>query len=406
MCPAPRGFEVDVKKGCQETIGVPSENPRMESARSIDSWPRVCLVGPLPPPSGGMANQCEQLMRLLAADGVRAELVQTNAPYQPSWTGHLPFARALFRLLPYLYDLWRKIGRADVVHVFANSGWAWHLVALPALVIARTRGAGVIVNYRGGQADEFFACAPRHVISMLEKVTLRVTPSAYLQRVFAKHGLDAEVIPNIVDLSRFSPAPARDAARDANIPPHLIVTRNLEPIYDIPTALRAFALVRKRYPPARLTVAGGGPERAALERLSADLGIADAVAFPGRIDNSKIASLYADADCMLNPSTVDNMPISILEALACGVPVVSTRAGGIPDLVEDGVTALLVPIGDPAAMAAAALRVLGDPDCADALREAGWVEARRYAWPRVRLQWQSAYERARRPACATTRRAL
>jgi glycosyltransferase involved in cell wall biosynthesis len=304
--------------------------------------------------------------------------------------GHVPVLRAAFRLVPYLVDLWRTLGRVQVVHVFANSGWAWHLLAAPALVMARWRGVATIVNYRGGNADPFFSSAPAHVLRTLAASTQRITPSSYLLRVFRKHGLDAEVIPNIIDLSRFSEAPARPAGAA----PHLIVTRNLEPIYDIPTALEAFAQVRQVHPGARLTVAGSGPERAALVARAQQLGLGESVHFAGRIANADIAALYAGADLMLNPSTVDNMPISILEALASGVPVVSTNAGGIPDMVVDGESALLVPIGDSGAMAAAAMQVLGDPEKAATLRAAGLAEVRRYAWPLVKQQWRDAYWRA------------
>ncbi|EHR71981.1 glycosyltransferase [Burkholderiales bacterium JOSHI_001] len=360
------------------------------SARPLPSTPRVCVVGPLPPPSGGMANQCEQLVRLLRAEGVAVELVRNNAPYRPAWAGRLPVLRALFRLLPYLWQLWRAAGRNDVLHVLANSGWAWHLFASPAVTVARWRGRAVIVNYRGGLADSFLAKAPRHVVRQLQSAQLRVTPSVFLQRVFARHGLDAQVVPNIIDLARFIPRGPAAFGQS----PHLVVTRNLEPIYDIPTALRAFALIRERFPAARLTVAGSGPELQALRELAAQLGVADAVAFPGRIDNARIPDLYASADCMLNPTTADNMPISILEALASGVPVVSTDAGGIPDLVEHGRTAWLSPVGDAKALAAGALRVLGDPAIAAHLREQGLAEVQRYAWPQVFGQWRNAYQRA------------
>lgn len=355
-------------------------------------WPRLAVVGPLPPPSGGMANQCEQLLRLLRHEGAAVELIRTNEPYRPSWVGQWPVIRALFRLLPYLFRLWRVLGRVDVVHVFANSGWAWHLLAMPALVLARWRGVASIVNYRGGNADRFFGSAPAHVLRTLAQASLRITPSAFLFRVFRQHGLQAEVIPNIIDLSRFSAAPVRTGSAE----PHLIVTRNLEPIYDIATAIRAFAQVRTVHPRARLTVAGTGPDLAALQTLVRALGLTAAVVFPGRIANADIAALVASADCLLNASTVDNMPISILEAMASGVPVVSTDAGGIPDLVEHGATALLVPIGDHAAMAAAALRVLGEPETARRLREGGLREAQRYAWPKVMPLWRDAYQRAAR----------
>jgi len=351
--------------------------------------PRVGVVGPLPPPSGGMANQCEQLVRLLNAEGAAVQLVCTNAPYRPALAGKVPVVRAGVRLLPYLLRLWRTAGRVDVLHVFANSGWAWHLCVLPALLIARMRGVQVIVNYRGGNADTFFANAPSHVLKMLSGASLRVTPSAYLLRVFRKHGLDAEVIPNIIDLSRFRPAAFRDPL-DA---PHLIVTRNLEKIYDIPTAIRAFRKVCASHPTARMTIAGSGPELTGLQALAAELGLREQIRFAGRIDNAEMAALYATADCMLNPSTVDNMPISVLEAFASGVPVVSTDAGGIPDLVENGVSGLLVPVGDDEAMAQGVIGLLRQRDRAQSLRQAGLREAQRYAWPQVSRLWLDAYRR-------------
>jgi len=351
--------------------------------------PVVCVVGPLPPPSGGMANQCEQLVRLFGEEGSRVELVRTNAPYWPAWVGRLPVLRAAVRLLPYLLQLWRGAGRAQVIHVFANSGWSWHLLTVPAILIARLRSIPVIINYRGGNADSFFSRAPWHVRYLLSRVALRVTPSGFLQGVFSSYGLTAEVIPNIIDLSRFSPGPPRAFAYS----PHVVVTRNLEPIYGIPTAIRAFAQIVPSYPQARLTVAGSGPELSRLQALVAELGLQSSVCFSGRIENSEIPALYASADCLLNPSTVDNMPISILEAFASGVPVVSTSAGGIPDMVEQGVSGLLVPIGDHDAMARELLRVLQDVSLAADLRQAGLLQAERYAWPRVRTQWLDAYRR-------------
>lgn len=364
------------------------------------AWPRLCIVGPLPPPSGGMANQCEQLLRLLREAGAEVIHVRTNAPYRPAWIGRFRGVRALFRLLPYLAGLWTATGRAEVVHVFANSGWAWHLLAAPAVLIARWRRTPVIVNYRGGQADEFLSRAPSFVKRTLSAASLLVTPSTFLQRVFARHGLTATIVPNIIDLARFSPRPLRRQPAD----PHLIVTRNLEPLYDIPNALRAFALIRRVHPGARLTVAGSGPELAALRSLARELGIDAAVTFSGRIDNADIPALYAGADLMLNPTTADNMPISILEALACGVPVVSTDAGGIPDLVQHGRTALLVPVGDSDALAQAALRVLGDPTLAARLHEQGLSQAAGYTWPRVSAQWLKAYRQVMKGGARPRRR--
>ena len=348
---------------------------------------RIALVGPLPPPSGGMANQCQQLLQLLTSEGMDVELVRTNGPYRPEWVGRIPLLRAVFRLVPYVVRLWRCAGHVSVMHLLANSGWAWHLFAAPAVIVARMRSVPIIVNYRGGGADAFFAHTPNYVLKMLAQASLCVTPSVFLQRVFTKYGLVSTVIPNIIDLTRFFPSPQRVFASA----PHLVVTRNLEEIYDVATAIRAFSIIQATYSGARLTVAGTGPELTTLQALVSTLNLVDAVLFSGGIENARMPALYASADCLLNSSTMDNMPIAILEAFASGVPVVSTSAGGIPDLVAHEVNGLLVPVGDDRAMAREALRVLEHPKLAHDLRQAGLQEAHKYAWPQVRAKWLDAY---------------
>lgn len=359
----------------------------------------VVLVGPLPPPAGGMANQTDQLARLLAADGHRVTLVRSNAPIRPAWAGRVPVLRALLRLLPYTWALWRALRGADVAHVMANSGWSWHLFATPAVWLAWLRGVRCVVNYRGGEAAPFLAGSARSVRFTLRRAASLIVPSGFLQEVFAAHGMRADVVPNVVDLSRFSPV-VRNTDPHA---PHLVVTRHLEAIYDVATALRAFAQVRQRWPRAQLTVAGRGPERAALERLSAQLDLASAVRFVGNVTLDEIRSLYAGADLMLNASRVDNMPNALLEALASGLPIVSTRAGGIPYIVEDGHTALLVPVGDADAMAAAATRVLADAALAQRLRSQGLAAVRRYTWDSVRERLLACY---RMPAAGALQESL
>jgi len=107
-----------------------------------------------------------------------------------------------------------------------------------------------------------------------------------------------------------------------------------------------------------------------------------------------MASLYRDADVVVNPSLVDNMPNSVLEALASGVPVVSTNVGGVPYIVRDGATALLVRPGAPAELAAAVRRVLEDATLATGLRRNGLRDVQQYAWPQVRDRWASVYSSA------------
>jgi len=350
---------------------------------------RVGLVGPLPPPAGGMANQTRQLAELLEGEGAAVTLVQTNAPYRPAWIEGVVGVRALFRLVPYLLRLWRCAGEVHLFHVMANSGWSWHLFAAPAIWVARLRGVPAVVNYRGGEAAAFLDRSVAAVRWTLGPSSLLAVPSAFLRDVFACHGIVTEVLANVVNLSRF-----RFVARARHDAPHLVVTRNLEAIYDIPTALRAFARVRDTYPRGRLSVAGEGPERESLAALSDSLGIAASVRFTGRLDHDQVAALYREADVMVNPSRADNMPNSVLEALASGLPVVSTRVGGVPHIVRDEASALLVDVGDWRAMADAILRILGDEQLASGLASTGLSEVQQYTWPRVRVRLGELYDRA------------
>src|SRR5215212_10194695 len=104
-----------------------------------------------------MANQTRQLADLLEQDGIAVQIVQVNAPYSPRWIASLRGVRALFRLIPFLARLWSAAGRVHLFHVMANSGWSWHFCAAPAIWIAKLRGVPVVVNYRGGNAEEFLA---------------------------------------------------------------------------------------------------------------------------------------------------------------------------------------------------------------------------------------------------------
>jgi glycosyltransferase involved in cell wall biosynthesis len=296
--------------------------------------------------------------------------------------------RALARLVGYVLDLWRACGRVDLVHVMANSGWSWHLFAAPAIWVARLRGRPVVVNYRGGEAGEFLARAVRWVRPSVQQCAKLVVPSGFLLDVFGRYELPAEVVPNIIDTQRFQPAPVPTG------PFHVVVARNLESLYDNASALRALARLRRTVPDARMTVAGTGPDLPMLTALAQELGLGDAVRFAGRLEREAMATLYQSAHALLNTSLVDNMPNSLLEALASGVPVVSTRVGGVPYIVRDGETALLVAARDVDAMAAALTRLANEPTLALALRERGLREVQQYTWANVAPRWAAVYRAA------------
>lgn len=352
---------------------------------------RIGLVGPLPPPSGGMANQTRQLADLLAKAGAEVTLVQVNPGYRPQWVGQVPILRALFRFLPYLLVLWRVSGSSEILHVMANSGWSWHLFVAPAIWIGRLRGSAVVVNYRGGEAEKFLDKNQRLVRFTMSRADALIVPSGFLEEIFSRRRMPARIVPNIVDLEKFRVR--GDAQLDA---PKLLVARNLEPLYDNASAIRALKIIQENFPRARLTIAGSGPQEAELRKIAADLGLASHVLFAGRLEPKAMAEAYQSAELMINPSLADNMPNSILEAWASGVPVVSTNVGGVPFMTTEGVNVSLVPPGSPAEIARACVLLLTDRSLWRARADAGQLEAQRYTWEKVQPLLANVYGSALR----------
>lgn len=349
----------------------------------------VGLIAPAPPPFGGMANQARQLHALLEAEGLSVTLVQTNAPYRPEFIGKFRGVRAIFRLIPYLLRLWDTAGKVDLFHIFANSGWSWQLFTMPAVWIARLRKTPVVINYRGGEAQNYLAKSIRWVRPTLNAADAIVVPSGYLKQVFRAYGIETNIIPNNVDTQRFKPCPQRLKRYQSE--PHLVVTRNLETIYDIQTAIHAVSILAKTVSGIMLSIAGDGPQREELQGLVKQLGLENVVKFTGKLTPEQISDLYYDADIMLNPTTVDNMPGSILESMACGIPVVTTDVGGIPFIAEDERTALFVNVSDATAMAAQVERLLRDAPLFTLLVENGKKEVQSYTWPVVKHKWLNKY---------------
>jgi glycosyltransferase involved in cell wall biosynthesis len=344
---------------------------------------RVLIVGPLPPPFGGMAIQAQALVKRLRQDGVDAHLLATNPPVI-KWVGRIKGLRTLVQTILYVGNLIRTLTVSRVVHLLGASHWYFVLRVMPTVLLAKLFGRRIILNYRGGEAPHYFARFPRLVMPVLRMVDSIVVPSVYLQRLFNRWGHQATIIPNFVDLVRF-----QYRQRDS-IKPDLLVTRSLEPLYNIPMALKAFGMVQQKYPEARLNVVGGGSEEAALKALVEREGWSGVV-FHGAVRNEDIPKFLENADVLLNPTNADNMPVSLLEAFAAGVPVVTTNTGGIPDLVGNEEAALMVNPDDAAALARRIEDLLSQPELVVRLTRQAKTLCEQMNWEHVGCQWIDVY---------------
>lgn len=172
--------------------------------------------------------------------------------------------------------------------------------------------------------------------------------------------------------------------------PHLICTRGFHPYYNVDVVVRAFAEVQNIFPEARLDLVGGGPLEARIRGLVRELRLS-AVHFAGVAPHKDIGRCYDAADIFINASSLDNMPVSILEAFASGTPVVTTAPEGMRYLVEHERTGLLCDPGDAHALAQNVLRLLNDRELATRLAGNARQEVLRCSWPAVRQEWLNVY---------------
>jgi glycosyltransferase involved in cell wall biosynthesis len=345
------------------------------------STARIAVVATSDDVPGGQGVQARALVERLRDERFRVEFIPIDPrpPRGLRWIRGVPYLRTAVNELLYLGQL-ARLRRAEVAHLFSAAFWSFLLAPAPAILLARALGLRVVLVYHSGEADEHLRRWSRRLAPWLARVDEIVVPSEYLRQVFARHGYAATVIPNVIDTSRFVYR-VRDPLR-----PRLLSTRNLEPMYDVENTIRAFALLRRRVPQAELTVAGQGSERARLERLAAPIG---GVRFTGAVPAPDMPALYDRGDIFVNSSLVDNQPVSVLEAFAAGLPVVSTPSGGLSFMVREGRTGRVVPPRDPQAMAGAVLELLEHPDRARDLAGRAREEVASHTWENVRERWQA-----------------
>lgn len=347
---------------------------------------KVAFVAPSLSILGGQAVQADRLLSAWRGDAdIDAWLVPVN-PQPPAllrFAHDVKYLRTVVNEATYLPLLVREISRADLVHVFSASYSSFLLAPLPAMLIARALGKPVILNYRSGEAPDHLqrSAIARTTIRRVDK---NIVPSRFLVDVFRGFAIDASIVPNIVDLERF-----RFRERDP-LRPKLVSTRNFDALYNVATTIRAFKIVQDRWPEASLTLVGGGSQEADLRELVAELGLRR-VAFAGRVRPDEIAGFYADNDIYVQSPNIDNMPTSVLEAFASGMPVVSTEAGGVPAILTHGVHGLLAPLADYETLGQHVVRLLEDPGHARALARAAFATCEACTWPKVREQWVRAY---------------
>jgi glycosyltransferase involved in cell wall biosynthesis len=333
--------------------------------------PPVLIAGAFLSKSSGIHFVCEDMASGLSA---RGWAVTTTSDVK---------SRGL-RVLDMVATTWVKRPRYAVAHldVFAGSAFVWAEGVGASL---RALRCPFVITLRSGALPDFARRWPSRVRRMLEAATVVTSPSSFLAGQFLHLRPDIRVIPNGIHMSRYPDRGITEAK------PRLVWVRAYERRYNPVLALEVVRRLVPEFPDIELVMVGPDTADWSAEQTRQEargLGVDGRVRIRGAVPNTDVPLVLQEGDIFLNTTNVDNAPKTIVEAMACGLCVVSTDAGGVPYLVENDRDALLVPQADPEAMAGAIRRILVEPHTAARLSRNARLSAEARDWDRVLPEWE------------------
>ena len=335
--------------------------------RAADS---VLIVGNFLHATTGTFGVCEELATQLA-----------SADWRVVTTSH--YRQRSLRFADMLASVWTQRHNYAVAQVDVYSGPSFHWADAVCWLLRRVRRPYVLTLH-GGALPAFSATRVRRVTRLLASAAAVTTPSGYLSAAMSKYRSDLVVQPNPIVAATY-----RYRAR-RQVQPRLLWVRAFHAMYNPAMAVRVVAQLRQDFPEIQLVMVGpdrGDGSHQRTVQLARDLGVAGCVEFRGPVPKWDLPGVFAESDIFLNTTNVDNTPVTVVEALASGLCVVSTSVGGIPYLVQHEHDALLVPPDDPVAMSEAIRRVLTSPLLAEQLSTHGRQNALARDWSVLLPRW-------------------
>ncbi len=279
----------------------------------------------------------------------------------------------------------RDAYRLAYVEVYSGLAFGWAELVCAAL---RSLRKPYLLALHGGGLPEFYRRSPRRVSRLVRSARAVVTPSKWIAEVFQAVRPDILYLPNAIDLPGY-PFRLRSSPE-----PKLVWLRAFHTIYQPWMAVEALAGVRRAYPDARLLMVGPDKRDGSLDRTCeaiAALGLQEAVDLPGGVSKREVPAWLNRGEIFLNTTRFESFGVSVLEAAACGLPVVTTNVGELPYLWEDGEDMALVSPDSPEAMARAVLAVLEQPGLAGRFSTNARRKAESFDWSVLLPRWQRLF---------------
>lgn len=271
--------------------------------------------------------------------------------------------------------------QSALIHIDVYSGQAFRIAEV-ATFLGAFRRKKLILTLHGGALPEFFQKHAHRIGKVFRKANVIQTPSHYLKACFEKAGFQIQYLPNAIDLSKFP------YDRSSVQPYTLLWVRAFTPIYQPDLAVKILHEVRKTYPQTTLTMVG--PDKGSLKdvlRLIKDLGLEKVVSITGPILNSLLYPYYNKHAVYLNTTTYESFGVALVEAAACGIPIVSSKVGEIPYLWEHDKNILMVDDFTAERFSKEVMKVFSNPILAGSLAEVARKNAEIFDWEAIQPKW-------------------
>ncbi len=288
----------------------------------------------------------------------------------------------MLRLAEMLWSIVKYRHRTEFVLIDTYSTSNFYYAVLSG-ALAKMLRIEYIPVLRGGNLPDRVKRNPLLAKLLFANAYVNVAPSRYLLSAFERYAYKTVFIPNNIEIKHYP------FKRRESVEPKLLYVRAFSSIYNPKMALNVLAKLLDRYPKASLCMVG--PDRdgsfASTKELCHTMGLDDKVTFTGKLSKEEWWKLSESYDVFINTTNYDNTPVSVMEAMALGLPVVSTNVGGIPYLVEENKDALLVDVDDAEAMAEKISLLVENPEKAVALAENARKKVEGFDWGNVQSKW-------------------
>lgn len=332
---------------------------------------RILFVGTYFSSVKGSKSVAEKLAELFS-EGYTIELCSSQE------NKVLRMADILFRVFSF---------KGDLIIIDVYSGPAFFITFLTSIVAKRIRKKKLVLVLRGGKLADYHNAHPSLVQTAFRLADKIITPSLFLKEYFSQHGYRVEYLPNFVLLDRFK------ATGTARKPFSMLWVRSFRHIYNPELAIQTLIVLLNKYPETTLTMIGpDGGLLATCKKLIDVSGIQNKVNIVGPVSNNELAEYYSSHAVYLNTTSYESFGMAVMEAAACGIPIVSTAVGEIPFLWANHENMLLIEDFSPQAMADCVAQLFADPKKSAAIADRAIIHAHSFSWPAIRIKWEQIFQ--------------